>query len=94
MLLAYPHLVNGQSNCVELPDWENGQPRLVEIDPELDAVENAKRYFLKAKKARQHVEEASREASLLEQKTEELKTDAALLEKLEDPRSLPRFEED
>lgn len=94
MLLAYPHLVDGHSSSVEMPDWENGQSRLVEIDPDLDAVANAKRYFLKAKKARQHVEAASREAALLVQKTEELQTDLTVLEKVEDPRSLLLFEKD
>ncbi len=94
MLLAYPHLVTGQTSQVELPDWETGKTCVVEIDPELDAVKNAQNLFQRAKKARTHVEEARKEAEKLQRQYEGLATDAALVAKLEDPLSLKRFEED
>lgn len=94
LLLAYPHHLQKGTQLVELPDWESGKDTAIEVDPELDAVANARKYFERAKKARSHVRQAHAEALELEQKKEELQTDLSLLEKMEDPEALAQFGRD
>lgn len=94
LLLAYPHLLGDARHQIEIPDWESGKDLTVEVDPELDAVANAKNYFARAKKARPHVRKARAEARQLEAKEEELRTDLILLEKVNDPEALAQFGRD
>lgn len=94
LLLAYPHLVSKNSCRASIPDWESGKDLVIEVDPDLDAVGNAREYFERAKKARSHVKEARAEAQELEIKCEELRTDLALIDKMEDPEALAQFGRD
>lgn len=94
LLLAYPHLLGKNTRQIEIPDWVSGENLTVEIDPELDAVANAKKYFARAKKARPHVEKARAEAHHLELKKEQIQTDLFLLEKVNDPEALAQFGRD
>ena len=50
LLLTYQHRVSPGASQVTLPDYE-GEPRTIDLDPQLTPVENAQRYFERYEKA-------------------------------------------
>lgn len=60
LLTAYAHLVKKGDSQTVLPDFEDGEPVEIELQPHLSAIENAQRYFrqyARSRKTRERLEE-------------------------------------
>lgn len=75
LLLTYQHRVERGADHVTVPDYD-GEPRSINLDPELTAVENAQAYFKRYRKA-------ARAAKRIPPRIRALKADLAYLEQLD-----------
>ncbi|MFO7742279.1 MAG: NFACT RNA binding domain-containing protein [Anaerolineae bacterium] len=80
LLLTYQHRIERGAREITLPDYQ-GNPRTIDLKPELTAVENAQSYFERYRKG-------SRAAKAIPARIRTLKTDLAYLEQLDTDLSL------
>lgn len=79
LLLAYSHSVPTESTRFETDDY-NGNPILIKLDPEKSAVENANRYFGKAKHAKARLPMIEEQRQHLRTERDELESALAKLD--------------
>ncbi|MEA3375226.1 MAG: NFACT RNA binding domain-containing protein [Chloroflexota bacterium] len=80
LLLTYQHRVERGAREVTVPGYD-GEPRTIDLKPELTAVENAQSYF-------EHYRKRSRAAKAIPARVRTLETDLAYLEQLDTDLSL------
>jgi predicted ribosome quality control (RQC) complex YloA/Tae2 family protein len=92
ILMAHPDADTKGRSSIELPDITADHGTLwIDIDPRLDSIRNAERYFNRARKARQSRIEAGRRIKLLEQRSEDLSSLVMLLDPIDDQKELKQF---
>lgn len=92
VLMSYPHEETKGENSIELHDISGaGTTIQIPVDPKLSAVQNAERYFERARKARQARKEAARRAASVEKRLHDVKSLLQELQSIEDPKELKSF---
>jgi predicted ribosome quality control (RQC) complex YloA/Tae2 family protein len=92
ILMAHPDADTKGRNSIDLPDITADHGTLwIDIDPRLDSIRNAERYFNRARKARQSRIEAGRRIKSLEQRSEDLRSLVMLFDPIDDQKELKQF---
>lgn len=73
LILAYQASITPGADSVDVWDFE-GQPRTIRLDPELSVIENANRYFEKARKAKNALGEILDQITRIEETCVELRS--------------------
>ncbi len=72
LLLVNAYGLNASSGVVEVKDWESGDVVKIDVDPRLDALQNAQRYFEKYKKLKRKSEGMKKRLKEVEKELEYL----------------------
>lgn len=73
LILAYGHLIDGNSRHLECEDYETGKTVSILIDPKLSAHENAEKYYTQYKKAVSGSEQLEHDIEISKRQIEKLK---------------------
>lgn len=92
LLMANPQLETKGKETVELEDFNYPRKLItVPVDPRLSVIENAQRYFNRARKARHSRTEAERRLTVIEQRIDRIQRLFSDLETVRDPKELKSF---
>ncbi len=92
VLMAYPHEETKGKQTIELRDIADSDTTIkIQVDPKLSTIQNAERYFDKARKARGARKEAERRASSVEKRLHTLENLIDELDSIDDPKELKSF---
>jgi len=92
VVMSYPHVETKGKNIIELEDIAAGGETIrIPVDPKLSTIQNAERYFERARKARQARKEAGRRAASVEKRSRDLQKTIRVLESIDDPKELKTF---
>ncbi len=92
VLMAYPHEDTKGKQSVELPDISGTDTVItIQVDPKLSTIQNAERYFEKARKARGARKDAERRSFSVKKRLQEIQKLVDELEPIDDPKELKSF---
>jgi predicted ribosome quality control (RQC) complex YloA/Tae2 family protein len=92
VIISHPQVDTKGKQTIEVPDvFESREIIAIQVDPKLTTIENAERYFLRARKARQARKEAERRALSVERRLHELQDLIRELKSIDEPKDLKNF---
>jgi len=92
VLMAHPHENTKGKQKIELQDIsDTGTVLSIQVDPKLSAIQNAERFFEKARKARGARKDAERRASSVKKRLYDIQRLIDELEAIDDPKELKSF---
>jgi predicted ribosome quality control (RQC) complex YloA/Tae2 family protein len=92
LLLSCPHLETKGKNVIEVEDINTtGATVIVQVDPKLSIIQNAERYFERARKSRQSRIESARRVESIRKRSESLHALSDALDRVGDSKELQTF---